>query len=61
MEVEKTSAWLMETNIDPRLLEDESTIGPIEESINVQIDPSEPGCVVKIDQGMQRELARELI
>ena len=31
MEVEKTSRGPMETNIDPRLQEDESTTGPVEE------------------------------
>ena len=42
MEVEKTSIGPMETNIDPLLQEEESTIGPIEELIEVQVDPSEP-------------------
>ena len=48
MEVEKTSKWLMETNINPRLQEEESTTGLIEELIEVQVYPSEPNCVVKI-------------
>ena len=43
----------METNIGPHLQEDEPTTGPIEELIEVQVDPSEPSCVVKIGKGLQ--------
>ena len=39
MEVKKTSRGLMETNIDPRLQEDESTTGPMEELIEIQVGP----------------------
>ena len=35
MEVEKTRKGMMETNIDPRLQEDESTTGPVEELVDV--------------------------
>ena len=35
MEVEKTSQGPMETNIDPRLQEDESIVGPIEALVDV--------------------------
>ena len=49
-EVEKTSKGLMETNIDPCLQEDEATTGPVEELIEVQVDPNEPSCVIKISK-----------
>ena len=42
LEVEKASKGLMETNIDPCLQEEESTVRPIKELIEVQVDPSEP-------------------
>ena len=35
MVLEKISRGLMETNIDPCLQEDESTVGPIEELIEI--------------------------
>ena len=35
MEVEKISKGLMETNIDPRLQEDESTTGLVKELVNI--------------------------
>ena len=35
MEVEKMSKRLMETNIDPRLQEDKSTAGPVEELVDI--------------------------
>ena len=38
----------MDTNIIPRLQEDESTAGPVEELIEIQVDPNEPSRVVKI-------------
>ena len=53
MEVEKISKGLMETNIDPRLLEEESTDGPIKELIESQVDPNEPSRVVKIGKGLK--------
>ena len=40
----------METNIDPRLQEDESTTGPIKELVEVQMDPNELSRVVKISK-----------
>ena len=48
MEVEKISQWSMETNIEPHLQEDKSIEGPIEEVIEIQVDPNEPSRVVKI-------------
>ena len=60
MEVEKISKGPMETNIDPRLQEDESTTGPIKELIEVQVDPSEPIRVIKIGKGLKRELTQQL-
>ena len=60
MEVEKTSKGLMETNIDPCLQEEESTAGPIEKLIVVQMDPSECSCAIKIDKGLKSELAQQL-
>ena len=35
IEVEKTSQGPLETNIDPRLQEDESTAGPMEELMEI--------------------------
>ena len=60
MEVEKTSTWLKETNIDLCLQKEESTAELIEELIEVQVDPSEPSRVVKISKGLQGELAQQL-
>ena len=60
MEVEKTSRGSMETNIDPRLQEDESTAGLMEELIEIQVDPNEPSRVVKIGKGLKGELAQQL-
>ena len=57
MEVEKTSRWPMETNIDPRLQKDKSTAGLVEELIEIQVDPNEPSHVVKIGKGLKKELA----
>ena len=54
MEVEKISRKPMETNINPRPQEDESTAGPIKELT----DPNEPSRVVKIDKGLKRELTQ---
>ena len=38
----------METNINPHLQEDESTMRPVEELTEIQMDPNEPSRVVKI-------------
>ena len=40
--VERISNGPMETNIDPRLQEEESTAGPIEELVEIQVDLNEP-------------------
>ena len=42
----------METNIDPRLQEEESIAGPIEVLIEIQVDFNEPSRVVKIDKDL---------
>ena len=60
MEVEKMSKGLMETNIDPHLQEDESTAGPVEELLEIQVDPNEPSHVIKIDKRLNKELAQQL-
>ena len=60
MEIENTSWGPMETNIDPRLQEDKSTTGPMEELIEVQVDPNELSRVVKIGKGLKKELAQQL-
>ena len=60
MEVEKTSKGLMETNINPRLQEDESTTGPVDKLVDVYLDPNEPGSVIKIGKGLNQELAQQL-
>ena len=57
MEVEKISPRSMETNIDPHLQEDESTVGLVKELIEIQVDPNEPSLIVKIDKGLKKELA----
>ena len=51
----------METNIDPRLQEDESTIGPMEELTKMQMDPNELSYAVKIDKGSKKELTQQLV
>ena len=38
----------METNIDPCLQEDELAAGPVEELVEVQVDPNKPSQVVKL-------------
>ena len=60
MEVEKVSKGPMETNIDPRLQEEESTARPIDELVEIQIDPIEPSRVVKVGKGLSGELAQKL-
>ena len=51
----------METNIDPLLQEDESTTGPVEELTEIQVDPNEPSCIVKINKGLKKEVAQQLV
>ena len=58
MKVEKKSRGLMETNIDPRLQEDETTMGPVEELTEIHVSPNEPSRVVKISKGLKEELAQ---
>ena len=58
LEVEKISKGPMETNIDLHMQEEESTAGPIEELIEVQVDPDEPSRVVKIGKGLRSKLAQ---
>ena len=48
----------METNIDPYLQEVESTTGPIEELVDVHMDPNEPSYVIKIGKRLNKELAQ---
>ena len=50
----------METNIDPRQQEDESIAGPIEELIEIQVDPNEPSRVFKIGKGQKMEPTQQL-
>ena len=38
----------METNIDPRLQEDESTSEPVEELTEIQVEPNKPSRIIKI-------------
>ena len=57
MEVEKSSQWPIETNIDLHLQEDESSAGLMEEITEIQVDPNKPSSVVKIDKGLEKELA----
>ena len=61
VEEEKTSKGPIEINIDLCLQEDESTAGPVEELVNVQVDPNEPSRVIKIGKGMNKELAQQLM
>ena len=51
----------MEININPRLQEEESTVGPIEVLIEVRMDPNEPSRVVKISKGLKGNLAQQLM
>ena len=50
----------METNINPHLQEDKSTVGPVEELVDIQVDPNKPSCVIKIDKGLSKELSQQL-
>ena len=61
MEVEKMNKGPMETNINPRLQEDKSTAGLIEELVDIQVDPNKPNCVLKISKGLSKELAQQLM
>ena len=60
MEVGKMSKGPMETNIDLRLQENESTGGLVEELVDVQMDPKEPSRIIKISKGLNMELAQQL-
>ena len=50
----------MGTNTDPYLQEDESTAGPVEELIEIQVDPNKPSLVVKIGKWLKKELSQQL-
>ena len=60
MNVEKVSKGPMETNIDTCLHEEESTAGPIEELVEIQMDSKEPSRVVKVRKCLSSELAQKL-
>ena len=60
MEVENTRRGLIETNIDPHLQEDESTVGPVEELTEIQVDPNKPSRAVKIGKRLKGELVQQL-
>ena len=49
----------METNIDPRLQEDESTMRLVEELTEIQVDPNEPNRVIKINKWLKKVLAQQ--
>ena len=51
----------METNIDPLIQEDESTVRSIEKLTEIQVDPNEPSHVVKIGKGLKGELAQQFV
>ena len=57
IEVEKVSEGPIETNINPCIQEEESTNGPIEELVEIQVDPKEPNRVVKVGKCLSRQLA----
>ena len=61
MEVEKVSKGPMETNIDPRWQEEESTAGPIEELVEIPMDPMEPSRVLKVGKGLSNKLSQKLV
>ena len=56
MEVEKISYGLMETNINPRLQEDDQ---PQEELTEIQVDPNKLSRVVKIDKRLKKKLSQQ--
>ena len=60
MEVGRPSVGPMETNIDPRLQEEDSTTGSTEELVKTQVDPKEPSRVVKVGKCLGRELTGKL-
>ena len=49
----------METNIDLCLQEEDSTTRPIEELVEIQIDPKEPSKVVKVGKCLGSELTKQ--
>ena len=51
----------METNINPRPQKDKSTVGPIEELNEIQVDPNEPSRVVKINKWLKGELEQQFV
>ena len=55
IEVEKASRGPIETNIELYLQEDESIVEPMEEPIEIQVDPNKPSHVVKIGKGLKGE------
>ena len=58
MEVERVSKGPIETNIDPHLHEEESTTRPIEELVEIQVDPKEPSRVFKVANSLSCKLGR---
>ena len=58
MELDKISKGPMETNIDPRLQEDKSTIGPVEELVDAQVDPNKASRIIKIGKELNKKLAQ---
>ena len=58
IEVEKISRGSTETNINPRLQEDESIACLVEKLTKIQVDSNEPSRVVKIDERLKKELAQ---
>ena len=50
----------METNSDPCLQKQESTIGLIKELVEIQVDPKEPSRVVRICKCLSSELVKKL-
>ena len=61
MKVGTLSLGPIETNIDPRLQEDEPVVRPMEELVEVQVDPVEPCRVLKIRKNLESGLADQLI
>ena len=60
LEVERKIRGPRETNIGPRLQEEESTAGQNKELVEIQVDPNEPNRVVKIGKCLSSELAQQL-
>ena len=61
MKVGRPSIGPMETNVDPYLQEEKSTMGPVGELVEVQIDPKDPSKIVKICKCPSSELAEQLV